>query len=160
MLVAACRPRFAQVRCAAVLFPSREWCEAAAAALAQDPAVIAANADFGPVVVGVVITRGAGLAEDFCLLARIDPGKSYQLRYPEDEDEVEELEPDYVCRVPYAVCKALLRDAQAGGRPDVFKAVVSGQMKVDGDLQRVVKHAAKHQGAGAASLRALPTEFV
>lgn len=143
-----------------MLFPSREWCETAAAALARDPLVVAANAEFGPVVVGVVIGRGAGLAEDFCVLARIEPGKPYQLRYPEDEDELAELEPDYICRTPYAVCKAFLKDAQAGGRPDVLKAVLSGQMKVEGDLQRVVKHAARHQGAGMATLRALPTEFV
>jgi hypothetical protein len=58
------------------------------------------------------------------------------------------------------VCKALLQTAQSGGRPDILKAVVAGQLKVQGDLQRVVKHAAKHQGAGAATLRALPTEFV
>jgi hypothetical protein len=143
-----------------VKFPSREWCEAAAAALARDPSVIAANVDFGPVVVGVVISRGAGLAEDFCVLARIEPGKPYQLRYPEDEDEVAELEPDYLCRAPYAVCKAFLQHAQAGGRPDILKAVLSGQMKVEGDLQRVVRHAARDQGAGMATLRALPTEFV
>jgi hypothetical protein len=143
-----------------VRFPSREWCEAAAAALARDPAVVEANADFGPAVVGVVIARGAGLADDFCVLVRITPGKPFQLRYPDDEDEVEELEPDYICRAPYALCKAFLQDAQAGGRPDILKAVLSGQMKVEGDLQRVVKHAAKHQGAGSGTLRALPTEFV
>ncbi|HEY2028719.1 MAG TPA: hypothetical protein VGH20_05885 [Myxococcales bacterium] len=143
-----------------MLFPSREWFEAAAAALARDPLVMAANADFGQVVVGVVITRGAGLSDDFCVLVRIEPGKPFQLRYPDDEDEVAELEPDYICWAPYAVCKSFLQTAQAGGRPDLLKAVLSGQMKLQGDLQRVVRHGARHQGAGAATLRALPTEFV
>ena len=66
-------------------FPSREWCEAAAAALARDPGVAAAVADLGPVVAGAVIT---GLSNDFCVLARIEPGKPFQLRFPEDEDEL------------------------------------------------------------------------
>ena len=53
-------------------FPSREWCEAAARAMAADPSVQAALRDFGPVVAGVVITRKGG---DFCVLARIAPGR-------------------------------------------------------------------------------------
>ena len=89
-------------------FPSREWCEAAAAAMVRDPAVIAAIADFGPVVAGVVIERGEGLSSDFCALARIEPGKAPQLSYPEDEDELEEFEPDYVGWVSYSLCKDLL----------------------------------------------------
>ena len=141
-------------------FPSREWCEAAGAALAKDPDVVAAVADFGPVVAGAVITRGAGLSRDFCVLARVEPGKPFQLRFPEDEDELEELEPDYICWVPYELCRSLLRSALSGGHPDPLKALLAGEMKLQGDLQRVVRHAGRHQGAGAATLRALPTEFV
>jgi len=141
-------------------FPSREWCEAAAAALAKDPRVIAAVADFGPVLAGAVVTRGGGLSEDFCVLAHIEPGKPAKLRFPEDEDELEELEPDYVLWAPYTLCKSLLQNAFAGGHPDPLKALLSGQMKLKGDLQRVVKHAGRHQGAGGDTLRALPTEFV
>jgi len=143
-----------------MLFPSREWCEAAAAALAKDPAVIAAVADFGPVLVGAVVRRGDGLDEDFCVLARIEPGKPTHLRFTGDEDELEELEPDYILWAPYKLCKSLLQSAFASGHPDPLKALLSGQMKLSGDLQRVVKHAGKHQGAGGNTLRALPTEFV
>jgi hypothetical protein len=143
-----------------MLFPSREWCEAAVAALARDPGVIAAVADFGPVLAGAVITRGGGLDEDFCVLARVEPGKPTQLRFPEDEDELEELEPDYICWAPYELCRSLLQSALAGGHPDPLKALLSGKMKLQGDLQRVVKHAGRHQGAGGDTLRALPTEFV
>jgi hypothetical protein len=141
-------------------FPSREWCEAAAAALARDPDVVAAVADLGPVVAGAVITRGAGLSQDFCVLARLEPGKPTQLRFPDDEDELEDLEPDYICWVPYALCRSFLQTALEGGHPDPLKAILAGQMKLQGDLQRIVRLAGKHQGAGAATLRALPTEFV
>jgi hypothetical protein len=141
-------------------FPSREWLEAAAAALAADPSVTAAVADFGAVTAGAVIGRGSGLAEDFCVLARIEPGKKAQLRFPEDEDELEDLEPDYICWVPYALCRALLQTAFSGKAPDPMKAILSGQMKLKGDLQRIVRQAGRHPHAGADTLRALPTEFV
>jgi hypothetical protein len=141
-------------------FPSREWFEAAAAALASDPGVVAAVADFGPVTAGTVIGRGAGLSEDFCVLARIEPAKQAQLRYPEDEDELEDLEPDYICWIPYELCRSMLRAALEGAHPDPMKAILSGRMKLKGDLQRVVKQAGRHRGAGVETLRALPTEFV
>jgi hypothetical protein len=137
-------------------FPSREWFEAAAAALSKDPSVQAAAADFGAVLAGVVFQKGAGLDSDFCVLARIEPGKPPQLRFPEDEDELEELEPDYIAWIPYALFRKLARDA----KPDPLKAILQGQIKLKGDLQRLVKHAGKHQGAGAGTLRTLPTEFV
>jgi hypothetical protein len=137
-------------------FPSREWFEAAASALHKDPVVQAAAADFGAVVAGLVLQKSAGLEEDFCVLARIEPGKPPQLRFPEDEDELEELEPDYIAWVPYSVVKSLAR----AEKPDPLKLILSGQIKLKGDLQRVVKHAGKHQGAGNRTLRTLPTEFV
>jgi hypothetical protein len=137
-------------------FPSREWVEAAAAALAKDPQVQTAVAEFGAVVAGVVLQRGGGLAADFCVLARIAPGRAPVLSYPEDEDELDELEPDYLAWVPYTFCKSLMQSE----KPDPLKAILTGQVKLKGDLQRLVKHAGRHQGAGQHALRALQTEFV
>jgi hypothetical protein len=137
-------------------FPSREWFQAVAVALEKDPAAQGAAADFGPVTAGMVLTKGAGLESDFCVLARIEPGKPAVLRFPEDEDELEELEPDYIAWVPYALMKSAARSQKI----DPLKLILSGQIKLKGDLQRVVKHAGKHQGAGAATIRAVPTEFV
>ena len=105
-------------------FPSREWCEAAAAAMLRDPAVTAAIADFGPVVVGVVIQRGSRLPGDFCVLARLHPGRPAKLSYPEDEDELEELEPDYVGWASYDLCRELLEATFAGKRPDPLQAIL------------------------------------
>lgn len=137
-------------------FPSREWCETAAVSLLREPRVTAAIADFGPALWGLVIERGGTLKSDFCVLARIEPGKPAQLSYPEDEDELEDYEPDYVGWVAYPVCKALLQSA----RPDPLKAILEGKVRVKGDFQRLVRHAGKHQGAGLEALRALATEFV
>jgi hypothetical protein len=141
-------------------FPSREWCEAAAAAIMRDAAVTAAIADFGPVVVGVVIQRGARLRSDFCVLARLRPARPVKLSYPEDEDELEELEPDYIAWAPYAVCRTLLQQAIAGERADPVRAILERKIRLRGDLEKLVKYAARHQAAGLEAMRAVPTEFV
>jgi hypothetical protein len=143
-----------------MLFPSREWCEAAARALHADPSVDAAVREFGPVVAGVVIERGAGLTSDFCVLARIEPGKIAALEFPEDEDELEELEPDYIGWIPYALCRELLEAALAGKRPDPLQAMLQRRIRVRGDFERLVRHAGRHQGAGLDALRTIPTRFV
>ena len=139
-----------------MLFPSREWCEAAAAAMVRDPEVIAAIADFGPVVAGVVIE---GPGADFCVLARVEPGRPVNLSYPEDEDELEALEPDYIGWVSFSLCKELLEKTHAGERPDPLRAILERKVRLQGDLERLVKHAGRHQGAGLTALRGVPTEF-
>jgi hypothetical protein len=138
-------------------FPSREWCASATAAMERDPSVIAAIEDFGPVVAGVVIE---GLKPPFCVLARIEPGKPAALEFPDDEDELEEMEPDYIGWVSFSLCRSLLEACFAGQRPDPLKAILAGQVKLQGDLQRLVRHAGKHQGAGLDALRTVATEFV
>lgn len=138
-------------------FPSRDWCKAVAAAAERDPGVQAAIADFGPVAAGVVIE---GLKPPFCVLARIEPGKPAVIEFPDDEDELEEMEPEYIGWISYTLCKSLLQAAFAGQRPDPLKAILQGQVKLKGDLQRLVRHAGKHQGAGLDALRTVPTEFV
>ncbi len=143
-----------------LVFPSPAWCEAAAAAMLQDPAVIAAIADFGAVVAGLVVMRGSGLASDFCVLARIEPGKKVALSYPGDEDEMEEFEPDYIGWASYPLCKSLLEETMAGRRPDPLRAILEGKVRLQGDLERLVKHAGRHRGAGLDAIRSVPTEFV
>ena len=142
-----------------MLFPSREWCLAAADALHGDASVQAAIADFGPVVTGIVVERGSGLPNDFCVLARIAPGKAPTLSFPDDEDELEDLHPDYVAWAPHALCRSLLGAAMRGERPDPLRAILERKVRLKGDLQRLVKHAGRHQGAGLDALRGLPTRF-
>ena len=141
-------------------FPSKEWCEAAAGALHRDPAVQGAVADFGPVVAGVVVERGDGLDSDFCVLLRLAPGKAAQLSYPEDEDELEELEPDYIAWAPHGLCKQMLRAAMAGERADPLRAILERKVRIKGDLSRVVRLAGKHEGAGRDAIRSLQTQLL
>ncbi len=126
----------------------------------RDSEVIAAIAEFGPVVAGLVIERSEGLGSDFCILARIEPGKPPALSYPDDEDELEEYQPDYVGWASYTLCRSLLQATFAGQRPDPLKAILRGEVRLHGDLERLVKHAGRHQGAGLDALRTVPTEFV
>ncbi len=125
-----------------------------------DAAVIRAIADFGPVVAGLVIERSGGLSSDFCVLARIEPGRPVKLSFPDDEDELEELEPDYVGWASYALCRSLLEQALAGERPDPLKIIFERKVRLKGELERLVRHVGKHQGAGLEAIRSVPTEFV
>ena len=143
-----------------MIFPSKEWCEAVARALQADPSVQTAMADFGPVIAGVVVERGDGLASDFCVLARLAPGKVPQLSFPEDEDELEELEPDYIAWASHTLCKQLLRAVLAGQRADPLKAILERKMRLKGDLSRIVRQAGKHEGAGRDAIRSLPTQLL
>jgi hypothetical protein len=143
----------------ALLFPSQAWCEAAARALLADDEVQRALADFGPVTAGMVVERGEGLPSDFCLLARLRPAATAQLEFPDDEDELEELQPDYIAWAPHALCKEMLRAALLGARPDPLRAVLERKVRLRGDLERLVKHAGRHRGAGLEAIRAVPTRF-
>ena len=143
----------------ALLFPSRAWCEAAARALLADQQVKLALSEFGAVTAGMVVERGEGLESDFCLLARLRPQEEARLEFPDDEDELEELEPDYIAWAPHALCKELLRAALAGARPDPLRAVLERRVRLRGDLERLVKHAGRHRGAGLDAIRAVPTRF-
>jgi hypothetical protein len=143
----------------ALLFPSQAWCEAAARALLADDEVQLALSDFGPVTAGIVVERGEGLASDFCVLARLRPRAPAELGFPDDEDELEELEPDYIAWAPVLLCKELLQAALSGGRPDPLRAILERKVRLRGDLQRLVKHAGRHRGAGLDALRTIPTRF-
>ncbi|GAC1338193.1 MAG: hypothetical protein NVSMB23_05610 [Myxococcales bacterium] len=138
-------------------FPSEEWCSAVAAALHGDPEVRAAVAAFGAFTAGVVVQRGPALSQDFCVLARIVPGADPVLSFPDDEDELEELEPDYLAWAPVALCRELLAAALGGAPVDPLKLILSGRIKLKGDLQRIVRAAGKHPGHGLAALRSVPT---
>lgn len=138
-------------------FPSEEWCTAVAAAFHADAEVRSAVAEFGAFTAGAVVQRGPGLARDFCVHARIAPDAGPALSFPDDEDELEELGPDYLVWAPHALCRDLLAAVLAGRPVDPLKLVLSGRIKLQGDLQRVVRAAGKHPGRGLAALRSVST---
>jgi hypothetical protein len=140
-----------------LVFPSKEWCLAAAKALHADPTVQAAVAEFGGFTAGTVIDRGDGLGRDFCVLVAVEPGEPPHLTFCDDEDELEEFEPDYLGHVPHRLVRDLLRAAQSGLAPDPLKLITSGQVRVQGDLGRVVRVAGRYPNAGLEAIRSIPT---
>ena len=134
-----------------MLFGSPAWIAAVVARLAEQPGLPAALAGLGPDL-GLVLERSPGLARPVAVWGRHAGGRIQEWRVLEDEDELLELEPAYVVRAPYATWKALLR----GGDP--VRAALSGQVRVQGDLQALIRQAA-HRVVVDAALAAVPTEF-
>lgn len=134
-----------------MLFGSPDWIAAVVARLAEQPGLPAALAGLGPDL-GLVLERSPGLERPVAVWGRHAGGRIQEWRVLEDEDELLELEPAYVVRAPYATWKALLR----GGDP--VRAALSGQVRVQGDLQALIRQAA-HRVVVDAALAAVPTEF-
>lgn len=144
-----------------MIFPSKEWFRAAVKALHADAGVQAAARDFGPVTAGAVIEKGGGLGKDFCLFASLDPAREPALQFPDDEDELEEMEPQYLIRAPYPVLKRMLQAALRGERQDdPLGPVLRREVRLSGDLERLVRYSRGHRGVGQGILRAIPTEPV
>jgi hypothetical protein len=135
-----------------VRFASREWIAAFVAALDAQP-------DLGKAL--------AGLPRDAALVVEAEPpafpravavhgeqerGRITRWRLLDDEDELLEIEPAYVLRARYGVWRALL----AGGDP--VQAALSGRVRVEGDLEALVRRA-NYRYVVESALRAVPTEL-
>jgi hypothetical protein len=142
---------------AALVFPSEEWARALNQALSADAGVQAALAEFGPFTAGAILEKGAGLQSDFCVFIDAAPGREARLTFCEDEDELDDLHPNYLATAPHALVRDLLRKALAGEVPDPLQLLTSGKAKLKGDLARIVKVAGRHPNAGLSALRSLPT---
>jgi hypothetical protein len=133
-------------------FGSREWIDAVVAAVNAHPDLPRAL---------------AGLGRDFALVVEADPPKwpravaawaehdgrrVARWRLLPDEDDVLELEPAYVIRAPYRTYRALL------GGADPVQAALSGRVKVEGDLEALVRRAGFRHVVDAA-LAAVETEL-
>jgi hypothetical protein len=150
------------VSVAPLLFPSEAWARAAAEVLHQDASAQAALAAFGPFTAGCVVEKGDGLERDLCVWAKLVPGRKAELVFCDDEDELDDLRPDYFTSVPHALVRELMRAVLAGQAPDGLGLVRSGRVQLKGDLARVVKMAGlqQHRHAGLAALRSLPTKLL
>ncbi len=110
----------------------------ALAGLGRDAAAVVEADERWPVAVAVYGTQRDGRIASWRLL--------------EDPDDVLELEPAYVFRAPFAVW----RDLVLGGDP--VRAALSGRVRVEGDLEALVRRAEYRYIADAARAR-LATEF-
>ncbi len=133
-------------------FASREWIEAVAAALNAQPDLGRALAGLGRDAALVVSAEPPAFPRPVALHAEHERGRVARWRLLADEDDILELEPAYVIRAPYRTWKALLR----GGDP--VKAALSGAVRVEGDLEALVRRASYRYVVDAA-LAAVPTEF-
>jgi hypothetical protein len=136
-----------------MLFPSESWLAAIVAAVNRHPDLSAALSGLGRDLAAVVEAEPPVCPEPFAAYGRQENGRLSGVRVLPDPDEIWELEPAYVVRAPYRVWKALLCGE------DAIKAALSGRVKVEGDLQALVRRAGYRHVVDAA-LASVTTEFV
>jgi hypothetical protein len=135
-----------------VRFASREWIEAVVAALNAQPDLGRALEGLGGDAALVVEAERPAFPRTVAVHAEHAGGRIVRWRILVDEDELLELEPAYVIRAPYGVWRSLLR----GGDP--VQAALSGRVKVEGDLEALVRRAG-YRSVVDTALRAVPTEL-
>jgi hypothetical protein len=135
-----------------VRFASREWIEAVVTALHAQPDLGRALDGLGRDAALVIEAQPPAFPRAVAVHGLHEGGRIVRWRVLADEDEVLELEPAYVLRAPYGVWRDLLR----GGDP--VKAALSGRVRVEGDLEALVRRA-HYRYVVEAALRAVPTEL-
>lgn len=135
-----------------MLFPSLPWLEAAVAAVNREPALPEALRGLGPDLAAVIEADPPALRAPFVAYGRQEAGRITGIRVLCDPDEIWELEPAYVLRAPYRVWKGLLSGE------DPVKAALSGRVKVEGDLEALIRRAT-YRHLIEAALSSVKTEF-
>ncbi len=133
-------------------FASREWFDAVAAALNAQPDLAKALSGLARDAALVVEAEPPAFPRTVAVHGAQDRGQIARWRVLADEDDLLELEPAYVVRAPYGVWRALL-----SGK-DPVQAALSGQVRVEGDLEALVRRAGYRYVVDAA-LRVVPTEL-
>lgn len=138
-------------------FPSLEWCQALVRSLEQDPDVAVACREWGGRSVGVIIgkDRSVGarvLSRDFCVFARphASEPRIEELRLCEDEDDLELEEPDFLFRFPHGLALQLLER-----RLNPVDALMKGQVRVEGDMKRLLSFGQKYRLLGERAIARL-----
>ncbi|WP_242393895.1 hypothetical protein [Anaeromyxobacter oryzisoli] len=133
-------------------FGSREWIEAVVAAVNAQPALGAALGGLGRDVAVVVEADPPAWPRAVAAWAEHDGRRIVRWRLLADEDEILELEPTYVIRAPYGIFRHLL------GGADAVQAALAGQVRVEGDLEALVRRS-QYRSVIDAALAAVPTEL-
>jgi len=131
-------------------FASREWIDALVTALNAQPDLAAALEGLGRDGALVVEADPPAWPHTVAAWAEQRCGRIARYRLLADEDEILELEPAYVVRAPYRVYRSLLR----GGDP--LQAALSGRVKVEGNLEALVRRSSYRHVMDAA-LAVVPT---
>ncbi len=135
-----------------VRFASREWIDAVVAALNAQPDLPAALQGLGRDAALVVEADPPAWPRTVAAWGEQRAGRIARWRLLADEDELLELEPAYVIRVPYRVLRTLV------GGADPVEAALSGRVKVQGDLEALVSRA-QYRHVVDAALAAVTTEL-
>lgn len=137
-------------------FPSLEWCRAVEKVALDHPSIATVAREWGGTSVGVIIMKGDGLAKDFCLYIKPHPTEPRleALKVCEDEDDLDLEEPEYFFQVPFAICKGVI-----GKQLDPFVVVKSGQVKIRGDMKRMLAFGQKYQPIADAIAPQVETTF-
>jgi hypothetical protein len=133
-------------------FASSEWVAAVVEALNRQPDLARALAGLGDDAAFVVERDPPAWPRDVAAWARHERGRVAAWRVLPDADDLLELEPAYVIRAPYRTWRALL----GGGDP--VQAALSGRVKVEGDLEALVRRSGYRHVVDAA-LAAVRTEL-
>jgi hypothetical protein len=135
-----------------MVFGSKAWMAALVAELNRHPDLGRALGGLGRDAALIVEAQRPAWPRTVAVYGRQEQGRIAAWRFLGDEDEVLELEPAYVFRAPYGILKELFR----GG--DAVQAALSGRVKVEGDLEALVRRSGYRYVVDAA-LAAVATEF-
>ena len=135
-----------------MIFPSEPWLVALVAAANRHPDLPDALRGLGSDLAAIVEAEPPALRKSFAVYGRQDRGRIAGVRVLADPDEIWELEPAYVVRAPYEVWKALVRG------DDPIGAALSGRVKVQGNLEALVRRAG-YRHVLEAALGCIETEF-
>jgi hypothetical protein len=136
-----------------VRFGSREWIDAMVAALNAQAELPQALEGLGRDAAVVLEADPPAWPVTVVAWAEQRGGRIARWRLLHDEDELLELEPAYVVRVRYRVLRRLL-----DGGDDPVQAALSGRVRVEGDLEALIRRA-RYRSLVEAALAAVPTEL-
>jgi hypothetical protein len=135
-----------------VRFGTQPWIEALVRGVNAHPDLPRALQGLGRDL-ATVVEADAGLHRSVAAWGRQEGGRLVEWRLLEDEDEILEIRPAYEVRAPYRLWKELLR-----GKLDPVKAALSGQVRVKGDLEGLVRRSS-YRYILEGALRVISTEF-
>lgn len=134
-------------------FPSPEWIAALVAAVNRHPDLPRALSGLGGDLCAVVEAEPPAVPRPVAAWGRHQGGRIAEWRILEDLDEILEIEPAYVVRAPYRLWKDLL-----SRRADPVQAALTGRVRVEGDLESLVRRA-QYRYIVEGALAVLSTEF-
>ncbi len=135
-------------------FPSKEWCEALAAALRSTPDFAQAAQGWKGDFAAVVLAEPPLWNRTFCVYAKPEHGFLERLWTGERVEELPAQYPAYMAQASYSVWKGLIL-----GQIDPVEAVIRKDLEIQGNLQPIIERA-QFSKLLKKAIGQVPTEFV